>query len=83
MKGPIFLARRSYRRRRMRDLGRMLPFAGLFLLLLPMLWGKADSDTRVTTTDGIYLFVVWLGLILAAALLARWLREEPGTKDDS
>ena len=83
MRGPIFLARRSYRIRRMRDLGRMLPFAGIFLLLLPMLWGKADSDARVTTSDGIYLFVVWLILILAAVLLARGLREEPGVKDDS
>lgn len=83
MKGPVFLARRSYRMRRMRDLARMLPFVGVFLLVLPMLWGEADSYTRTTTTDGIYLFVVWGGLILAAALLSRGLRDEPGLKDES
>ncbi|MFT7059742.1 MAG: hypothetical protein ACJASV_002254 [Pseudorhodobacter sp.] len=79
MKGPIFLARRTYRMRRKRDLARMLPLAGAFLMVLPMLWGDVDSDSRRTSSDGLYLFVVWFGLILAAAILSRGLREEPSS----
>lgn len=47
----------------MRDAARMLPIFG-FVLLMPLLW---DFSTR----GWIYVFGVWLGLILAAALLAR------------
>ena len=65
------------------DLAKMLPFAGIFLLVLPMLWGRVGSDDRTTTTDGIYLFVVWGGLIAAAWLLSRGLRDEQGLKDES
>tara|TARA_R110002096_G_scaffold43364_3_gene116773 strand:+ start:12580 stop:12831 length:252 start_codon:yes stop_codon:yes gene_type:complete len=83
MRGPVFLARRGYRMRRIRDLAKMLPFAGIFLLVLPMLWGRVGSDDRTTTTDGIYLFVVWGGLIAAAWLLSRGLRDEQGLKDES
>jgi len=69
--------------RRLRDLARMLPFAGVFLLELPMLWGRAGSDVRITTADGIYLFVVWGVLIVVAGLLSRGLRDDQGLKDKS
>lgn len=76
MKRPLFLARRSYRQRRLRDAARLLPILAGFLIILPMLWGDADSDLRRTASDGIYLFSVWLFLIVAAALVARNLTEE-------
>lgn len=74
MKGPLFLARSSYRRRRLRDAARLLPVVGAFLVWLPMLWG--DGDTRITANDLIYLFVVWCALVLAAAALSLRLGED-------
>ncbi|MFD2739909.1 hypothetical protein ACFSUD_10040 [Sulfitobacter aestuarii] len=40
-RGPLFLERRSYRRRRMLDALRFLPFLGLGLWMLPLLWPVA------------------------------------------
>jgi hypothetical protein len=67
---PLFLARRSYRARRMRDAARLLPVAGLFLFLLPLLWSPEQTAERDTAPDGIYLFVIWAVLIALAAMLA-------------
>jgi hypothetical protein len=69
--GPLFLARRSYRRRRLGDAARLLPILGAALFCLPLL-GRA-STPRETSGTGIYLFLVWLGLIIAAALIGRGL----------
>ena len=74
-RGPVFLARRSYRLRRLRDAARLLPVAGGFLFLLPILWAPVAGEGRATATDGIYLFLVWFGLIGAAAVLAPRLAE--------
>lgn len=70
---PLFLARRSYRRRRMMDAARLLPILGLVLLLLPALWQPADTPTPDTGRGLIYLFGVWAGLVVAAAGLAQGL----------
>lgn len=67
---PLFLQRRPYRRRRKIDAARLLPVFGAFLLLLPMLWAPAGDGGRGTVGDGLYLFVVWAGLIAVARLLA-------------
>jgi len=65
--GPLFLARRTYRRRRLMDIGRLMPFLGTFLFLVPVLWAGS-----VRTSAGlVYLFVVWGLLIVGLALLAR------------
>ena len=69
---PLFLGRKGYRARRLRDAARLLPVLGLVLLLLPMLWAPA---VRTTVADAIYVFVVWVALIVAAAALAPWLRQ--------
>jgi hypothetical protein len=70
---PLFLARASYRRRRLRDAARLLPIVGTFLLLLPILW-MPDGMINLTAVDIIYFFAVWLGLILVAAAFSRGLR---------
>jgi peptidoglycan/LPS O-acetylase OafA/YrhL len=80
-KPPLFLARASYRRRRLRDAARLLPIVGLFLLLLPMLW-VPDGRIHLSAGDIIYFFVVWLGLVLAAAVFARGLRPGERSEED-
>lgn len=66
MRAPLFLARAVYRRRRLRDAARLLPFVGVLLLLLPAL----GQSTGRGTEHVIYVFVVWALLIAAAAILA-------------
>ena len=75
MKGPLYLARRSYRRRRVRDGSRFLPVLGVVLMVAPVSWG-ADG-ARSLARDAIWLFGVWAGLILAALWLSRHLTDEP------
>ncbi|MBW6505675.1 MAG: hypothetical protein K0B00_02865 [Rhodobacteraceae bacterium] len=89
---PLFLARRSYRRRRMMDAVRLLPAFGAVLLMLPLLWQPADTPEPDTAHGLVYLFAVWLVLIVAALSLSRGLApallapEEPvspGTEADA
>jgi hypothetical protein len=74
-----FLARGTYRRRRLVDAARVAPFAGMFLFLLPALWG--DEAPVRTAWGGIYIFAAWSALIGAAAILAHFLSRRVG--DDS
>jgi len=68
---PLFLAKESYRRRRLGDAARLLPFLGLALLMLPALW-------QTTAAAMIYIFVVWAFLIVLVAILShRLLATEP------
>lgn len=80
-RAPLFLKRRSYRKRRLRDAARMLPVFGLFLILLPVLWRPAETARADTAPDGIYLFFVWFALVLVAALMAPGLADESGSDD--
>jgi hypothetical protein len=66
---PLFLDPDRYRKRRLMDASRMLPVLGAFLFLLPVLW-KPEVSGHSTAIEGVYLFVVWLVLILLAALFA-------------
>lgn len=74
----MFLERQSYRRRRLADAARVLPVLGTLLLLLPLLWAPQTTPATDTAAGGLYVFVVWGGLILAAFLLARRLGAESG-----
>ena len=66
-KQTSFLAKDSYRRRRMRDLARAVPVIGGILLMLPLLW----SPDTLNSTASVYVFLVWLFLIALAALISR------------
>lgn len=66
---PLFLARRSYRLRRIGDAARVLPVLGVVLFMLPIL--SAGWSTR---SGIVYLFVIWGALILFSAVLSRLLR---------
>ena len=75
---PIFLERRTYRRRRLMDAARLLPIAGLLLFLVPIMWAP-EADAPASTAAGlIYLFAIWAGLILIAAWMARYLARPNG-----
>lgn len=74
---PMFLARASYRQRRLTDAACLLPILGAFLVGLPILWGPSETAVRDTAPDGVYLFLVWLGLVIAAAVLAPGLKSDP------
>lgn len=78
-RSPLFLERATYRRRRMMDGARVLPILGAVLLLLPVLWTR--SGGMGTAGEAVYLFGLWFGLILIAALLSRPLRGALGREN--
>ena len=71
---PQFLARDSYRIRRLMDAARFLPVFGLFLLLLPLMRHDYSTDAPPTAVESVYLFLVWIMLILAAFVMSLGLR---------
>ena len=79
---PIFLQRRSYRRRRMMDAARVLPVMGALLLLVPLLWPRpgGEEEPVATSISFINIFGLWAVLSLLAGLLSRsartWQDEE-------
>lgn len=75
---PLFVARRTYRYRRMADAARLLPILGGGLFLLPLLWRSgetADAPGMSTVDVMIYLFAAWIFLAGAAGLISRRLPE--------
>lgn len=82
-RNPLFLQRRSYRFRRMMDALRFLPFVGLALWMVPLLWPNAqDAGAMPLSTALLYIFGIWFLLVLAAWVLWRRTRETAG-KDDA
>jgi hypothetical protein len=74
---PLFVARRTYRRRRLMDALRLLPWLGAFLFGLPLLWSAP------TTTSGLlYLFGAWAVLILLSFALVRRFTDDPDEGPD-
>lgn len=68
-KTPVYLARGTYRQRRLRDAARVLPIAGAVLWILPLIAAKP-----LTSTTGLYLFGVWFLMIIIAAAIAAHLK---------
>ena len=75
-----FLHRQNYRRRRMTDAARLLPLAGVVLLLIPLLLEQtAIGDPAARTSRvGFYIFFIWAGLIACAYGLSWVLRAGEG-----
>jgi len=75
---PLFLERRSYRHRRLRDVARVLPFLGAVLWLIPLLWPQGDENNMLTSSAAVFIFGAWIVLIVLSALVSRWLgRDAP------
>ena len=69
---PLFLARDSYRKRRLRDGARVLPIFGLILFLLPLMW---PAVPQMVLAHWAFVFALWVALIGLAAILASGLGE--------
>ena len=69
-KPPVFLERQSYRRRRVIDAARVLPFIGLLLWLIPLLWREEGTAAVRSSSAIVYLFGVWALLVLGAGVLS-------------
>ncbi|MBL4806199.1 MAG: hypothetical protein JKY31_02805 [Rhodobacteraceae bacterium] len=71
------LARRAYRRKKIRDAALLLPLLGAFLLASPIIMVFAnDGKIFGLPLPFVYIFGVWLGLVLAARYMARLLTED-------
>lgn len=83
-KAPVFLERQTYRRRRLADAARLMPFLGGAVFAVPLLWqvgGTGEMTTPVLTSGAaIYLFLAWAGLIVLSAWLGRFLQGWAGVE---
>ena len=76
-KPPVFLHRASYRQRRLRDAAKLVPFLGLMLWAIPLMWQTEEGEPSIGAGSLLYVFGVWLFLIVLTALLANWVRKIP------
>ncbi|WP_420586527.1 hypothetical protein [Ruegeria sp.] len=76
----VFLERQSYRRRRLSDAARLLPFLGAALLAIPLLW--KDNPGVPLSSAIFYIFACWVGLIVAS-LVFGFAARRMTTQDES
>lgn len=62
----LFLERQSYRRRRLADAARLLPFLGAAVFALPLLWPDTGEEAMPMSSAVLYVFVCWGALILVS-----------------
>ncbi|MFD0858946.1 hypothetical protein [Roseovarius aquimarinus] len=78
----VFVARGTYRQRRMIDAAGLLPVLGAILFALPLLWLGADGTAPRTSHVMIYLFVVWGALAFLSARITRGLRSDDDPEEE-
>ncbi|WP_170446822.1 hypothetical protein [Ruegeria arenilitoris] len=84
----VFLERQSYRRRRLADAARMLPFVGAGLICIPLLWpdpGPENSGVPLSSAI-LYIFSCWAALIVVSLLFgfaARRMSSSEGSAAES
>ena len=80
---PVFVEKTTYRRRRMADAARLMPVLGIGLFLVPLLWkGDAGTEGARTVSVMLYIFLVWLFLAGAAAIVSRRLSNDEAAPGD-
>lgn len=72
---PLFLARGTYRQRRLRDAVKLLPVVGALLWMIPLLWPRG-ADGQLVSVALLYIFGVWAGLIGLACILSRMVHDD-------
>lgn len=77
----VFLERKSYRQRRIRDAARLMPFLGAMLWGVPILWAEPGPYGISTSRAMLYIFGVWVLLAAVSLGLSRWL--EPDTDSET
>ena len=80
----VFLERQSYRRRRLSDAARLLPFLGAGLMAVPLLWpdsGRAGEGVALSSAV-LYMFCCWGGLIVVS-LIFGFAAKRMETRDDT
>lgn len=84
-RSPLYLARASYRRRRLIDGQRLLPVVMFLLFLLPLVWGGIGTGRPVGAgaQSFVHIFVVWIVGIAIAAWIALRLAREDGPEGDA
>ena len=80
----LFLERQSYRRRRLTDAARLLPFLGAALLALPLLWPSGqNAQEGVSLSSAIfYIFACWAAMIVASFIFG-FAARRMAARDDS
>ena len=66
----LFPERQSYRRRRLVDVARLLPFLGAAMLALPLLWPDTSDGANAKSLSSVmfYIFACWGVLILISVI---------------
>ncbi|MEM6578739.1 MAG: hypothetical protein AAF678_09620 [Pseudomonadota bacterium] len=92
-RAPLFVGRRAYYRRRLADTARLMPILGIGLFMFPLFWISPETTASGTSATGapavrtvsvmFYLFIVWIGLAMAAGLISRGLDAETEAKQSS
>jgi len=75
-KPSVFLERRGYRQRRLRDVARMLPIFGGILWTIPLMWPERGDEAVGNATALQYIFGVWVLVIILTALIAYLIEPE-------
>ena len=84
MPRAAFLEKRSYRLRRLMDAVRLLPFLGLALWLVPLMWPLPAGDAAPMPMSSalLYLFGIWVLLVLGCLALWGRTRNRPDAAPD-
>ena len=69
----LFLERKGYRQRRVRDMARLMPFVGAILWGVPVLWAGPGEFGISTSRAILYIFGVWIALVVITLGVTRWL----------
>jgi hypothetical protein len=80
---PLYLARESYKRRRLIDAQRLLPIILFLLYLLPLVWGGEGTGSPVGlgVRSYVHVFVIWGCAIGSVAFITRALMRADASLD--
>lgn len=67
----LFFKSAVYRRNRLIDAARLMPFLGAFLFVMPAFLSGTGAETA---RQWMYLFMAWLAMIILAAFMSRALK---------